>query len=1574
MITVAALKGLARMEPAAVQADTVAMARPTVEMAASHSVMRLLNVGNIPQRGTRRVRLTFAALNMVSAVPLRSSALPLAKVTVNYTPALQIAAAQNQFIGYYESWSARRDCHPMAPDGLPIDGLTHVNFAFASIDPNTYEVTTMDSATPADLFQAAADVKTFKSGNAELEVFVSIGGWTFSDNDTATQPLLGEIAADAGNRKTFADNVVRFLDQYGFDGLDLDWEYPGAGDRGGQPRDTDNYVLLLKALREAFNDSPRSLGLTFTIPSSYWYLRWFDLPAMVEYADWINLMSYDLHGFWDRNNPIGSIVQGHTNLTEIKSSVELLWRVGISPAKVVLGVGLYGRSFQLADPDCTAPGCPFGGAANPGECTDTAGILGYFEIMDILDGKTTSGSKKRSDKEVTLVHDEKDAVNYFVYNDDQWVSFDNNVTFQQKVSWANDIGLGGLMVWSSDMDDKKFTGLSGLINKEIGVLKNSLDDAAAVAQDWSGQNGQQCTRFSECVDINNPQVSSCGTGQVRIGYDACSHGKGKPICCPANAYPKSCLWRGGHSDCNGQCHSGEMTLFYSSRGGEPTEGDHVKCTRGRKAFCCQADEWEREIGKCYLGNCGGGCLAGDEAVASIHDPDKCAFNYGESGPQNRDYCCAKPAKFTNCHWVGKGDCKDNTCDDNDIQLMRNSYGDSKHSCNWMRKKALCCDAPAEQAFLPVDLDDIFPTLPPPTNYVKYDLQFPKGAAKGSSAVNRPFGWVLIDGPESSVTSAKVKRDGTPSDLEFLDCHKLDGEHGQTVRFVCKDDGPLSDCEHMMFGGLAGTIVEMPEGCGAATYAVAHDVSIADDQTLPTHLMHLHKVTVKQLTFDYNFGLAKRDAGDIYFRADYANVGGYWETLVDSKPSSKRSISRRFYSSDDEAWNKRFDTVRNSGSGIGSYLSRHFSKSVFSGLKKCASGESYADIAVSGSIEATAKIGVSVVGKISPTIDIEEVYSFIDTSLDVDMNLDVSMYGAFDLDYTTESLLSTGITKDEFNHVGLISFSPTLIADLSMSANLDLAGNFSTGVHAYTSTNIYQPFPHTVGEGSGQTDHEAKNFTGNVFDASEGAMKIDIRPRVGLAITVSKYGTDGTMIDAFAEASLSTYNALEVSSDKSYQVSMGTGPATITVSYKDSIHSFTTWTEDSETDRIVGTGNQAKVIASGAAGGDDGDKKGGPSPHSIGNDTDSLFWETEAAFLGCPTDLALECEIEEHPDCDISLCILSPESCDDDDDEGEGGYNYPDTNSTVAKRAALQKRGNARRFEVQLSDGTWLRFNSLSYPSFGELYAGQNGHEVFDGAFSYASPKCEFWDVLDHELKDVNKNEMVTEHIVELQTIKAWVEAAESGILPSGKASITGRVAISWFKNHFLSSSLSSNLPTGSGGFDSGVPVQRLFNELGSYPSRGVFVPCHEQINLAKTALWKLKRVDPEFDKRLDKAFRNCAPVENFLQSLKDILAVFSYLMDEDVQEKFKQVVENVDEQLGLIEADPAGTAGLSASWKEFIRDYTTQRVLFARGLMATRIASVRATYGNFQNAAALKKIVDAMDQAAQTITMPYSSI
>ena len=78
----------------------------------------------------------------------------------------------------------------------------------------------MDAATPVSLFD---DVAALKLTNPNLKIYVSIGGWTFSDNNTETQAVFGDIAKSSKNRATFAKNVMAFLDEYGFDGVDLDW-------------------------------------------------------------------------------------------------------------------------------------------------------------------------------------------------------------------------------------------------------------------------------------------------------------------------------------------------------------------------------------------------------------------------------------------------------------------------------------------------------------------------------------------------------------------------------------------------------------------------------------------------------------------------------------------------------------------------------------------------------------------------------------------------------------------------------------------------------------------------------------------------------------------------------------------------------------------------------------------------------------------------------------------------------------------------------------------------------------------------------------------------------------------------------------------------------------------------------------------------------------------------------------------------------------------------------------------------------------------------------------------------------
>lgn len=98
-------------------------------------------------------------------------------------------------------------------------------------------------------------------------------------------------------------------------------------------------------------------------------------------------MSYDLHGVGDSWNPIGSQVLAHTNLTEVKQALDLYWRNDVPANKLNLGLGLYGRSFQLSNPTCYKPGCGFRGGVTPGACSNNSGTLSYNEIQQIVKEK-----------------------------------------------------------------------------------------------------------------------------------------------------------------------------------------------------------------------------------------------------------------------------------------------------------------------------------------------------------------------------------------------------------------------------------------------------------------------------------------------------------------------------------------------------------------------------------------------------------------------------------------------------------------------------------------------------------------------------------------------------------------------------------------------------------------------------------------------------------------------------------------------------------------------------------------------------------------------------------------------------------------------------------------------------------------------------------------------------------------------------------------------------------------------------------------------------------------------------------
>jgi chitinase len=199
-------------------------------------------------------------------------------------------------IGYYESWANFQGCQKVSPSDPDLTGYTHINFAFALFDEvsetgafgsktTTFKIAPIRSHSE-DLY---SDFTALKNGRQGLQTWISIGGWTFSDPGP-TRDAWTDMSQRSSSRANFIDNLIRFMETYGFDGVDLDWEYPQAADRDGHYQDTENYVALVREMRSAFGPK---FGISVTLPASCWYLQHFDVHSMERHVDWFNLISYD---------------------------------------------------------------------------------------------------------------------------------------------------------------------------------------------------------------------------------------------------------------------------------------------------------------------------------------------------------------------------------------------------------------------------------------------------------------------------------------------------------------------------------------------------------------------------------------------------------------------------------------------------------------------------------------------------------------------------------------------------------------------------------------------------------------------------------------------------------------------------------------------------------------------------------------------------------------------------------------------------------------------------------------------------------------------------------------------------------------------------------------------------------------------------------------------------------------------------------------------------------------------------------------------------------------------------------
>ncbi|MFC4307969.1 glycosyl hydrolase family 18 protein [Steroidobacter flavus] len=308
-------------------------------------------------------------------------------------------------------------------------------------------------------------LKKLKARHPQIKLFISLGGWTWSKN-------FSRYSTTAAARQTMVSSCIDIYikgnlpvgDGAGgvgaaagvFDGIDIDWEYPGGG---GQPYNTvspddkHNFTLLLAEFRRQLtalsSQTGRQYYLTIAAGAGTDKIDNTEPAQYSQSLDWINLMNYDYHGgfepqgptnfqsnlYMDPNNPATGVAK--TYATE--NAVNKLLAAGVPAQKIVVGIPLYGRGWT---------GVPNGGvnglyqpATGPAPGTYEAGIEDYKVLAPRNAPKFYHPITKQ----------------LWTYNGSQFWSFDDATVIATKAAYVNSLGLGGLFSWSLDGDDASAT-------------------------------------------------------------------------------------------------------------------------------------------------------------------------------------------------------------------------------------------------------------------------------------------------------------------------------------------------------------------------------------------------------------------------------------------------------------------------------------------------------------------------------------------------------------------------------------------------------------------------------------------------------------------------------------------------------------------------------------------------------------------------------------------------------------------------------------------------------------------------------------------------------------------------------------------------------------------------------------------------------------------------------------------------------------------------------------------------------------------------------------------------------------
>lgn len=333
-----------------------------------------------------------------------------------------------------------------------------------------------------------------------LKILPSIGGWTLSD------PFF--FLNDKTKRDRFVASVREFLKTWKFfDGVDIDWEFPGGGGQNpnlGGPQDRETYTTLMRELRAMLDSLSAETGKTYKLTSAIGVgndkIANVDYLAASQYLDNIFMMSYDFYGAWsmtDRGHQTAIYAPTWKPDTQYTADngLKLLLAQGVDPKKLVLGVAMYGRGWTGVSGYTNNNPFTGGTATGPVKGTWEEGVVDYRQIAN----------EYRNGAGWAYAYDETAEAPYlFKQSTGDLITYDDVRSTTAKGKYALSKGLAGMFAWEIDADN--------------GEILNAMNESL-----MGGGDTPTPTPTPTPAPTNQPPVASASdqqvTGPVNVTLD-----------------------------------------------------------------------------------------------------------------------------------------------------------------------------------------------------------------------------------------------------------------------------------------------------------------------------------------------------------------------------------------------------------------------------------------------------------------------------------------------------------------------------------------------------------------------------------------------------------------------------------------------------------------------------------------------------------------------------------------------------------------------------------------------------------------------------------------------------------------------------------------------------------------------------------------------------------------------------------------------------------------------------------------------------------------------------------------------